>query len=83
MVVVSVGVAGIVLGQAHGGTENVNREGHNEKNSVRLEPIRSNGLVGEKEGEGGGQAKSYQIGEAVKLSSEFGTCIYEARGKPV
>ena len=83
VVVVCVGIAGVVLGEAHSGTKHINSECDDHQESVVLEPIRCVNLVGEEKAECRGKTESDQVGEAIELCSEFGTGVHEASGKTV
>ena len=83
MVVVSVRIASIVLGEAHGGTEHVNGKCNRHQEPMVLEPFRCVNLVGEENAECRGETESHQVGKAIELSAEFGTGVHEAGGKAI
>ena len=83
MVVVAIAIAGVVLGEAHGGTEYVNGERDDHQGDVRLEECGGKVLVGKEDAEGGCEAERDKVGEAVELRSEFRTRVHEACGKTV
>ena len=80
---ICVRVAGVVLGEAHGGAEHINSQCESHQEAVVLEPFRSVDLVGEEKAECRGETECNQVGKAVELGTEFGTGVHEAGCKAV